>query len=474
MNRSKLASAISIMLVPLVFAGCTKTETPATTEKNAVKKDGLTLTSDRLTNFEGLAEMIKDERIPDQAIICTVGDDAINVGDYKLNFRYKQDQAKQLLQSSPAARKAILREAKQIGIKLSEREKKELIEAAIKKGGVELQKQFKSGKLKKAEFEQDVLDMGVVLKALNNRIEQNLLTEIINNSLLVDAARKRGLGKIAFNKYVEVKHSDQYQRYLDLTKLTPNQVKDLILEEILVDLMKKEIVKNADISDSQVYEFYKSNKENFKHDGRCKWSQILITDPEQDFGAILTLATEVNQKYPKLSNKEKLAKLKELKEEKKEKAMSLVKQAKSGLDFAKLANANTEDIPARASKTGGNMGYADLNQLSHNQIFKNVASALETMTAGEIYPKPIKSVVGWHIIKLDQKQKSGYIPFNELKEEIKQSLARQNSDFTVRAWIIKQRETVPVKISKRFEKFLSEANKLGKDGAAGEEKPKKQ
>ena len=140
--------------------------------------------------------------------------------------------------------------------------------------------------------------------------------------------------------------------------------------------------------------------------------------------------------------------------------MDLVKQAKSGIDFGKLANNNTEDIPARASRTGGNMGYADLNQLSQNQIFKNVSSALETMTAGEIYPKPIKSVVGWHIIKLNEKQKSGYISFDEIKEEIKHSLAQQNSEFAVRAWIIKQRETVPVKISKRFEKFLTKANKI--------------
>ena len=82
------------------------------------------------------------------------------------------------------------------------------------------------------------------------------------------------------------------------------------------------------------------------------------------------------------------------------------------------------------------------------------------MTAGEIYPKPIKSVVGWHIIKLNEKQKSGYISFDEIKEEIKHSLAQQNSEFAVRAWIIKQRETVPVKISKRFEKFLTKANKI--------------
>lgn len=460
MNRNKITTAVSIILLPLIFAGCAKTDKPVNKEKEAVKKEGLILTSEKLTNFEGLADMIKEERIPDQAIICTVGDDAINVGDYKLNFRYKQDQAKQLLQSSPAARAAILREANQLGFKLSDREKKDLLDAALEKGGTELEKQFKSGKLNKADFEKDVLDMGVVLKALNTRIEQNLLTEIINNSLLVDAARKRGLGKIAFNKYVEVKHSDQYQKYLDITHLTPNQVKDQILEEILVDLMKKEIVKNADIGDSQVYEFYKQNKENFKHDGRVKWSQILIADPEQDFGAITTVATEVDRKYPKLSAKEKLAKVKELKEEKKKKAMDLVKQAKSGIDFGKLANNNTEDIPARASRTGGNMGYADLNQLSQNQIFKNVSSALETMTAGEIYPKPIKSVVGWHIIKLNEKQKSGYISFDEIKEEIKHSLAQQNSEFAVRAWIIKQRETVPVKISKRFEKFLTKANKI--------------
>ena len=464
--RLRTLTALTAILIPPLFTGCTQADKKVDKGTSEVKRNGIVVTSEKLTNFEGLADKIKNEMIPDSEIICTVGDDAINVGDYKLNFRYKQDQAKQEIGLHPQIKEPLLKEAKQMGVELTEREKKDLIDASLKKGGFELEKKFQSGQLKREDFEKQVLDMGLVLKAINTRIEQQLLTEIINNSLLVDAARKNGLGKVAFNKYVEVKHTDKYEEYLKLTNLTPNQVKDQILEEILADLMKQKIVDSADIADKQVYEFYQANKENFKHNGRYHWAQILIADPEQDFGAMTSVATDVSRKFPKLSQKEQMAKIQVLKDEKRKKAMDLVKSAKSGVDFATLANASTEDIPARASKTGGDMGYTDLNSLAGNQIFKNIGSAIETMSPGEIYPKPIKSVVGWHVIKLIDKQESGYIPFEEVKDEIKQTLARQNAEFAVRAWIIHQREVVPVRIAKRFESFLTKANQL-----EGEKKP---
>lgn len=459
MNKSHLLKTVLIATIPVAIFGCTKKEADKPSKPDEGKEK--TVTSEKLTNFTGLAEKIKNEKIPDNEIICTVGDDAINVGDYKLQFRFKQDQAKEQLKAHPREQNRLLAEAMRLGVKLSDKEKKEFVEAAIKKGGDELQKQFASGKIDKDKFAKSVLNMGVVLKAVNASIEKRLLTEMINNSLLLNAARKAGLGKIAYNKYVEIKHTKKFKEYMYSSTLTPNQVKDLVMEEILIDLVKQKITKRANIRDKELFDFYKSNKKNFKHGERVKWSQIVISDPDADFKALTSIATKINREFPKLSKEKKIAKLKELKEKKKQLALKVVQKAKNGQDFKALANEYTEDIAARASKNGGNMEYADLSEMAQNSSFKNVANALETMQENEVYPKPVKTVFGWHIIKLDEKQGAGTFEFDEVKDSIRRILMNQNADLVLRSWIIKQRETVPVKISKKFEPFFSQINDLG-------------
>lgn len=462
MKKRTIKTALSVLFVPLILLGCAKSQGDSQ-DKSKELADGERLTSVNVTNFDGLSEMIKREKIPDNAIICTVGSDAINVGDYKLEFRFKQEQAKQLLQQAPAPPRNLLKDAIKQGFKLSDREREEFLAAAYKQGGTTLQEKLKSGSIKKEEFEKSVLDMGVILKAINANIEKQLLNEIINNSLLLHAARKNGLGKIAFNKYVEIKHSPQYRQLLANTKLTESQFKDHMLEGILVSLMSQKIIEQAIVRDKDIFEFYKANKKNFTHNGRIKWSQILIEDPERDFQAFLSIRTQVDRKYPKLTPKQKLAKIEELKEEQKKKALEICKKAKAGIDFAKLANENTDDIPARASKTGGDMGYIELDELKRNRIFKTVANSLSTMVENEVYPKPIKSMIGWHIIKLTEIQKPGTLPFEEAKEEVKRDLVAQNSGMAVQSWIMHQREIVPIKISKRFRSFLSKTNNLNMD-----------
>lgn len=453
-----LVSIASLVSLPLLMGGCgsqEKTEDkPVATAVAPLKPQppgSVTVTGSQLSRFSGITEKIKSQQIPEQAIICTVGDDAINVSDYKNNFRYKQGQAKQLLQVNIQVQRDLEKTAEKLGITLTPDEKKSLLSKAKEQGGSKLAGLFKSGKVKEADFDKQVLRMGIALKVTNKEIEENLLNEMINNSLLLDAARKNGLGKIAFNRYVEFKHSAQYKKALELSTLTQNQLKDMVVEDILINLMKEKIIKKAEISDKHVYDFYLLIRDKrFRHPGRFRWSQVFIAAPIKDFGIFPSLANAIKREFPKKSAQEQAEMLDKIENAKKQKALKVLSRAKSGEDFAKLANEMTEDPPARASKTGGDMGFATIAKINASQAFRPVAYVLEKMEKGQVYPKLVRTDAGWHIIKLTEKTAAGYLPFEEVKGELKPYMARKQAGLAVFEWIGRMRQTVPITFTPQF------------------------
>ncbi|MGD9681171.1 MAG: peptidylprolyl isomerase [Candidatus Obscuribacterales bacterium] len=456
MRVALLVSVASLVAIPLFAGGCTQPEakkesTAVTPGPEAQKPGDVRVAGSKLIHFHGITEKINRERIPETAIICMVGDDAINVSDYKNAFRYKQGQAKQMLQPNPQLQRNLVKRAESLGIKLTDEESKSLLEKSKAQGGTQLQDLFKSGKVKEKDFEKQVLQMGLALKVTNHEIEENLLNEMINNSLLLQAARHAGLGKTAFNRYVEFKHSPSYKEALKLTTLTPNQLKDAVIEDFLISLMKEKIIKKAEISDKSVYDVYLSMRDKrFRHPGRFRWSQIFIAAPLADFGIYPSMATAIKREYPKKTPQEQAEMVKSLDQAQAKKANDLLARALKGEDFARLANEKTDDAPARASKTGGDMGFATVSKLNSTTIFRPISTAIQTMNKGDIYPKPVRTPAGYHIIKLTDKTAPGYLPFDEVKDELKPRMAQKVAGLAVMEWLLKQRETVPITFTRQF------------------------
>jgi PPIC-type PPIASE domain. len=140
------------------------------------------------------------------------------------------------------------------------------------------------------------------------------------------------------------------------------------------------------------------------------------------------------------------------------KAKSLLKQAKSGKDFATLANENTDDIPMRATKRGGDMGFMSLDDVKRSSILGFFAPTLESLKPGEIYPELLHSDFGWHIVKLTADEKEGYYSFNEVKDQLKQELAAGNEQLAVNSWLEKRQNEVPIRISREFDRILAQVD----------------
>lgn len=88
--------------------------------------------------------------------------------------------------------------------------------------------------------------------------------------------------------------------------------------------------------------------------------------------------------------------------EKRAKAQEILDKAKSGADFAALANENTEDPGNKDPKTGEPQGglYKDVVKGKMIPAFEQAALALQE---GQIAPDLVETDYGFHIIKLERK-----------------------------------------------------------------------
>lgn len=414
---------------------------------------------EKLMSCESLAELINKKKIPDQNIMVVldgVGGTAIHIGDYKFVLHSRQNTIRNILQTDPSQRLPLLELAKKQHVDLTDEEKQKLIKESKVNLGKQLPKFLKDNKLTEQEFESQLLEMGRALKTGSRQAEQGLINEMINQELLVYAGRKAGFTKTAFNKYIEFKHSPKYEELQQFGELTAEQLREKLIEQFLADLMKKKIVDAAEIKDSDVLQTYNENKDKFKHHGRIKWSQIVVAAPKENLGAVESLSTQVKRQRPELKGADLDAEIKKTEELQHKKALEILEKVQKGEDFAKLSNEVTDDLPARAAKNGGDMGYMALDELKQNNLLKPVVSALQNLKPGEIYNEPIKTEFGWHIVKLTDMQNEGTIPFFEVKDNLKQMLAKQNEELAVRLWIIEKRKTVPIVINPEFERLLDE------------------
>lgn len=148
---------------------------------------------------------------------------------------------------------------------------------------------------------------------------------------------------------------------------------------------------------------------------------------------------------------------------KEETAKKIKKELDGGKEFSTAVKEYTEDKAALAS--GGDM-----------ILIKGIApKALDqqafSLPVGEV-SAPIKTDVGFHIIKIKEKRAEKQIGYDDIKRDLAQYLAQQKIQTTLAAYIGELFDKADVKITKTFEsdKLLEEAAKA--DEAAKKESSK--
>jgi peptidyl-prolyl cis-trans isomerase C len=100
-----------------------------------------------------------------------------------------------------------------------------------------------------------------------------------------------------------------------------------------------------------------------------------------------------------------------------DKIKAVIARLNKGEDFTKVAAEVTEDPSGKAN--GGDLGYFSKEQMVPE--FSDVAFKLEK---GQI-SEPVKTQFGWHVLKVEDKRVKPTPPFDQVKMQIEQYVARK-------------------------------------------------
>jgi peptidyl-prolyl cis-trans isomerase D len=221
---------------------------------------------------------------------------------------------------------------------------------------------------------------------------------------------------------------EEIQKYFDSHKSqfeVPEQI-----QVQYVKLTPKMVEETVKIYEEDIKDYYDTNQAKFFIKKQYKASHILIkNDTPLPFGE-------------DLSDEEKEKLLNEADEKTRTKADEILKQIKEGADFGEMAKKYSGDPGSGTS--GGSLG-----QFSQGMMVPEFEAALDQLTPGEL-GGPVKTLFGFHIVRLDEVKEEHLKPLTEVQEEIKKALKKDKARKRIR------------RIAKKIRKAAGVGNDLAK------------
>jgi peptidyl-prolyl cis-trans isomerase C len=232
-------------------------------------------------------------------------------------------------------------------------------------------------------------------------LEQQVLDQLIQIQLLLakatDADRTAGKTQAA-TKFEEAKtkvgSEENLNRRLKAEGLTKEELLSKWTEAATAEAVAKRDLK-VNITDEDVKKFYDDNPSKFEQPESVRASHILLGTKDLNTGTELT--------EDKKTAKRKLAE-------------DLLKRARAGEDFAKLAKEYSEDPGSK--DTGGEYTFPRGKMVPE---FEAAAFSLNTNQVSDI----VTTQFGYHIIKLSEKIPAKKVEFAKVSSEIKDYLTQQ-------------------------------------------------
>jgi peptidyl-prolyl cis-trans isomerase C len=264
----------------------------------------------------------------------------------------------------------------------------------------------------KAEFDRLIKNLelasGVIPADRRDEILRGALDQLITMTALTQEAKARNV--VPTDAEVEERlkgmksqfpTEDAFNKALADRNMTLQRLKDDTRADTAVGKMiEAEVANQAAVTDAQVREFYDKNPDKFKQDESVRASHILIKAAEN--------ADEATKKKARTEIE------------------SVHKQAKTGADFATLAQQHSQDGSAAQ---GGDLGFFTRGQMV--PAFDQVAFALKPGEISEV----VTTQFGYHIIKVAERRLASTVPFEQVSERIRQYLDQQQKEDRARAFV---------------------------------------
>ncbi len=233
-------------------------------------------------------------------------------------------------------------------------------------------------------------------------IKAEILDQIIATKLLTQEAKRRKIvadPKVVSDTLTTYKASGNFKTDAEFSAALAKEDKtiDDLRKAISDDLMNRELARqlaaDVTVSGEDIATFYRANLDQFTIPEGIKARHILLA---------------VNPDAPASA-----------KEIQRKRALDLIKQLNNKGDFAKIAQANSDD------QTNKNMG-GELGAFTRGQMVKPFEDAAFAAPVGKVVG-PVETPFGLHIIRVDEKIPAKVIPLSEVQNnpQVKAYLLKQ-------------------------------------------------
>jgi len=213
---------------------------------------------------------------------------------------------------------------------------------------------------------------------------------------------------------------------MDTEKEFQERLADIKDQLLIESLLKKKIAADAKISDDDLKKYYEANKESFKREREISTRHILLKTEEE--------AKQVQGKLIK------------------------------GEDFIELAKKYS--IDPNAGATGGEIGFHPKGSL----VPEYEAAAFKLTKVGQV-SGIVKTQFGYHIIRLEGTKPPSYVPFDEVKDFIKQKILQEKQSELLEKYIESLKKSAKITIN---EALLNEDKTGAPEKSEKPDKPEKQ
>jgi peptidyl-prolyl cis-trans isomerase C len=246
-----------------------------------------------------------------------------------------------------------------------------------------------------------VLDDMIAMRLLKQEVARRRLTTTDEE---LAAAMKQLRGQFP--------SEEAFKQALASQKLTLAKLREETRTQLLVNkMLAQEVGAQVVVTPSEVTAFYEKNPDRFQQPEAVHASHVLISVPEGSAPAAKAAARA--------------------------KAEDVLKQARGGADFAKLARTHSNDASAQR---GGDLGFFPKGQMV--PAFEAAAFALAPNQVSDIVETPF----GFHVIKVLEKRPAQKVPFGEAAPQIEQFLKQQQQQEKARAFVAQLRSKGTVQV----------------------------
>jgi peptidyl-prolyl cis-trans isomerase C len=238
---------------------------------------------------------------------------------------------------------------------------------------------------------QEALDWLVSVRLLSQEaLKQNISVDKNEVDMAFNTIRRRFTSEQQFLDALA-------EAELSIDQFTNNLTKEIMVQKLLEQQIGSQM---EDISDEDALKYYNEHGQEFVQNEQIRVHHILIKVSQ-------TAAPE------KVKNAEN-------------KAHRILERIKKGEDFEKLARQYSEDPSALKS---GDIGF-----FSRGDMIKNFEDAAFALKVGEVSDL-VRTPLGFHIIRMDERKTSQKVPFKEVKIEIKLRLKQQRSNMLFEQYV---------------------------------------